>query len=33
MKLTWVCKGCPGESGLCLPECFEVYHTKYDLTH
>ena len=33
IKSSWVCKGCPGEPGLCLPECFEQYHTKFDFIH
>ena len=28
VKATWICKGCPGEPGLCVEkDCFEVYHT------
>ena len=31
IKTTWVCKGCPGEPGLCVEkECFELYHTQFD---
>ena len=31
VKTTWICKGCPGEPGLCVDkECFEEYHTKLD---
>ena len=30
IKTTWICKGCPGEPGLCVDkECFELYHTKF----
>ena len=33
MKTTWICKGCPGEPGLCVDkECFDEYHTKLDLS-
>ena len=34
IKTVWICKGCPGEPGLCIEkECFEEYHTKFDFTH
>ena len=33
IKTTWVCKGCPGEPGLCVEkECFELYHTQFDFS-
>ena len=32
-KTTWICKGCPGEPGLCVDkDCFEIYHTKFDFS-
>lgn len=31
VETTWICKGCPGQPGLCVDgPCFEVYHTKFD---
>ena len=28
-----ICKGCPGEPGLCVDkDCFEIYHTKFDFS-
>ena len=31
IKTVWICKGCPGEPGLCVDkDCFEIYHTKFD---
>ena len=33
IKTTWICKGCPGEPGLCVDkDCFELYHTKFDFS-
>ena len=33
IKTTWICKGCPGQPGLCVEkDCFEIYHTKFDIT-
>ena len=33
IKTVWICKGCPGEPGLCVDkECFEEYHTKFDFS-
>ena len=33
IKTTWICKGCPGEPGLCADkDCFEIYHTKFDFS-
>ena len=32
-KTSGICKGCPGEPGLCVPECFEEFHTTLDFTH
>ena len=33
IKTAWICKGCPGEPGLCVDkECFEIFHTKFDFS-
>ena len=33
IKTTWICKGCPGEPGLCADkDCFEIYHIKFDFS-
>ena len=33
IKMTWICKGYPGEPGLCVDKgCFELYHTKFDFS-
>ena len=33
IKTVWLCKGCPGEPGLCLDkDGFEIYHPKSDFT-
>ena len=33
LKSVWICKGCPGEPGLCVDsDCFEIYHTKFDFS-
>ena len=31
-KTQYVCKNCPGEPGLHIEECFELYHTKEKLS-
>ena len=31
IKTTWICKGCPGNPGLCVDQdCFEIYHTQFN---
>ena len=32
IKTIWICKGCPGEPGLCVDKCFETYHTQFDFS-
>ena len=33
VETTWICKGCPGEPGLCVEkDCSEVYHTNLDFS-
>ena len=33
IKTTWVCKGCPGQPGLCVDrDCFEIFHTKFNIS-
>ena len=33
IKTVWICKGCPGEPGLCVDKnCFEIYHIKFDFS-
>ena len=31
IKFSWIC--CPDETGLCVPECFEEFHTELNVTN